>query len=90
MLGREESGGVRGGQKKLKMLILEFLFWATFSLGIVLFFKFFAYPYAVRQYGFWKTKRRLRRMAKRKPPEVQADLERAAEILSQIMREDKM
>ena len=72
------------------MLILEFLFWAAFSLGLVLFFKFFAYPFVVRQYGFWKTKRRLNKMIKGKPPEVQEALREAVDILGQIMRQDKM
>jgi len=72
------------------MAILEFLFWAAFSLGLVLFFKFFAYPFGVRQYALWKMKRRLRRMIKGKPPELQKDLREAVDILGQIMQQDKM
>jgi len=73
-----------------KMAIITFIFLLLFALGLVIFFKFFAVPYIVRQYKGWLCVRKLKKMAKNKPPELQEQLKELAEGFAELMRQDKM
>lgn len=72
------------------MILLQILLYLLLSIGLVIFFKYMAIPYAKRQYKLWSFKRAMRKMAKGKPPEVQKTLKQLADALGDVMKQDKM
>ena len=72
------------------MTIITFIFLLLFALGLVIFFQFFAVRYIVRQYKANLCIRKLKKMAKNKPPELQEQLKELAEGFAELMRQDKM
>ena len=72
------------------MTIITFVFLFFFALVLVIFFQLFAVPYIVRQYKGWICIRKLKKMAKNKPPELQEQLKELAEGFAELMKQDKM
>lgn len=72
------------------MILLKIIFWLLLSIGLVIFFKYMAIPYAKWQYKLWRFKRAMRKMAKGKPPELQKALNQFADALGDVMKQDKM
>lgn len=72
------------------MFIIKIIFLAFFALGLVVYLKFFAIPFIRRQYKVWISIRKLRRMARGKPPELQEQLKELENGFKELLKQDKM